>query len=629
MKFKTVVETATDAIIITDQNSIIISSNSKVQEVFGYTNEDLFGQELTILMPPQYREYHRKGVERFLNTGIPKLMGHVLELEAQKKDGTIFPVELSLSYWEENGFFFFTGIIRDISQRKKTEETLKENQHFIQRIVEVSPVIISVYDVLNKESIYINQEATDILGYSLDELKIMGKGSKKIPIHPDDWEKAMEWQKKISELQDESAVELEIRVQHSNGNYRWLFTRATEFKKTGEGILKQALIVAFDNTDKKISEDRYKLLIEGVRDYAIFMLDPEGNITTWNEGAKRLKGYTEKEIIGKHFSIFYPKAALERHFPDYELEEAKKNGRFEDEGWRVRKDGTQFYARVVITAIYDKDKKLVGFSKITQDLTEKKQAQEKLSRLNIELEQRVTERTEELSQNIEELKKINTDLDNFIYTASHDLRAPVANIEGLITAIKSSEKYSEISKDMKDLLDMVDLSVEKFKHTILDLTEISRAQKSLEEANEEIDISEIIDETQFLLKDLIKSSNAIIKSKLKILKLQFSKRNFRSIIYNLLSNALKYQSPKRMPEIIIKTERVDDFVLLSIQDNGLGIEAEKIGKIFTMFQRLYTHVEGTGVGLYIVKRIVDNSGGRIEVESEKGKGSIFKVYFKI
>jgi len=128
------------------------------------------------------------------------------------------------------------------------------------------------------------------------------------------------------------------------------------------------------------SEQRYRSLIEGVRDYAIFMLDPGGNVMSWNEGAKRLKGYTEREILGKHFSIFYPEETKNSGFPEFELGQAKKTGRFEDEGIRVRKNGTTFYANVIITAIFDSENTLLGYSKITRDLSERREAEELLKK---------------------------------------------------------------------------------------------------------------------------------------------------------------------------------------------------------------------------------------------------------
>ena len=153
------------------------------------------------------------------------------------------------------------------------------------------------------------------------------------------------------------------------------------------------------------SDEQFRLLVDSVADYAIFMLDPGGHIITWNVGAERIKGYRAEEIIGEHFSKFYPDEALQRNWPEYELEVARAEGRFEDEGWRVRKDGSQFWANVVITAVYDAERRLRGFSKVTRDLTQRKWAEDVVRQSQSRLEARVEQRTAELKAANEALKK--------------------------------------------------------------------------------------------------------------------------------------------------------------------------------------------------------------------------------
>ena len=259
----------------------------------------------------------------------------------------------------------------------------------------------------------------------------------------------------------------------------------------------------------------------------------------------------------------------------------------------------------------------------------------KLQMVNSVLEERVKERTEELLQkNVElektnsELKKVNNDLDNFVYTASHDLKAPMSNIEGLITALKDMVNQ-ESNNEMDELITMIDKSIDRFKITIRDLTEITKIQKSLDEESETINLGELIEDVRLSISEIITEANANIICNLKGCNtVKFSRKNLKSIIYNLLSNAIKYRSPERKPEVTISAKKEKDFVVISIKDNGLGINSKDTSKIFSMFKRLHDHVEGSGIGLYLVKRIVTNAGGKIDVESEVGKGSTFKVYLK-
>jgi two-component system, sensor histidine kinase len=234
---------------------------------------------------------------------------------------------------------------------------------------------------------------------------------------------------------------------------------------------------------------------------------------------------------------------------------------------------------------------------------------------------------EELYQKNEQLNRINTDLDNFIYTASHDLKAPVTNIEGL-TSMMGNKLRAKLSDSEKELFHMIELSVARLKQTIVDLTEITKVQKDVESSVEPLSFSEIFSDVQTDISEVIQTSGAKISVDFKVEQIHFARKNLRSILYNLLTNAIKYKAAGRQPEISVTTDKVDEYIRLSVRDNGLGIRQDQLNKIFMMFKRAHTHVEGTGIGLYIVKRIIENSGGKIEVESQEGIGTTFMIYFK-
>jgi two-component system, sensor histidine kinase and response regulator len=247
--------------------------------------------------------------------------------------------------------------------------------------------------------------------------------------------------------------------------------------------------------------------------------------------------------------------------------------------------------------------------------------------LNKELEDRVNARTEELV-------RINKDLDNFIYTASHDLKAPISNIEGLMNIMKrkiDTQSESILLTDILPIVSMIDESVVRFKNTLLDLTEIAKIDSESKETTENVKLNfqEVLDDVKISVSDLVTGYKAhIIEDFSRAPEICYSRKNLRSIIYNLVSNAIRYSVPEKKPEIRITSQKQGSQIILSIQDNGLGIKPEDQEKIFVMFKRLHNHVEGTGVGLAIVKRIIDNSGGKIELESTPGEGTTFKIYFK-
>ena len=252
-----------------------------------------------------------------------------------------------------------------------------------------------------------------------------------------------------------------------------------------------------------------------------------------------------------------------------------------------------------------------GYIAMAVDVTEQKVVQQELRKKN------------------EELTRINADLDSFIYTASHDLKAPVSNIEGLVFALAESIKAKAEPEELQLLLELINKSIKRFQLTIKDLTEISKIQKDVQDDWQRIDISELLRTARADIDYMIKESRAVIRTELASKHIRFSVANMRSIFHNLLSNAIKYRDPQRKPEVLVRTEQNDGYMVLSVADNGLGINPAYLPKLFTMFKRFHDHVEGTGIGLYIVKRIMENAGGKIEVQSEPDKGTTFKLYFPV
>lgn len=238
----------------------------------------------------------------------------------------------------------------------------------------------------------------------------------------------------------------------------------------------------------------------------------------------------------------------------------------------------------------------------------------------------------DITDRIEALKgfeNLNIKYEYTFYSISHDLKGPIANIGGLIKLLK--ETPGSETQDVNSIINILDLSVENLNKTIEDLTvEITNSDETTIFGREvgKISLEKAVEDVQFALKDKILQAEAKIFTELNVPVLIFSKKNFRSIMYNLVSNALKYKASGRTPKIFIKTEKINNTVLLSIKDNGRGIAKDKQEAIFSRYTRISEDVEGTGVGLFIVKRMVEESGGKIEVESCLGEGSTFKVYFK-
>lgn len=231
----------------------------------------------------------------------------------------------------------------------------------------------------------------------------------------------------------------------------------------------------------------------------------------------------------------------------------------------------------------------------------------------------------ELKKAQEKLAKINADHGTFIYSDSHDLKGPLANVSALISFLKDVSDPK--NRSVKDLTDLIDISIAKLKDTINELSDIAKIEREINE-EETIVLEDILEEIKYSIRDKILVSKVKFKSDFKVTEIPFSKKNMRSILLNILDNAIKYRSPDRGLIVNLRTVESKGFVVLSVQDNGLGLEPEKREDIFLKFKRQHSHVEGSGVGLYLVKKLITNAGGKIEVESELGQGSTFRLYFK-
>ncbi len=232
----------------------------------------------------------------------------------------------------------------------------------------------------------------------------------------------------------------------------------------------------------------------------------------------------------------------------------------------------------------------------------------------------------ELKKIQEKLYRINADHNTFIYSASHDLKGPLANVEGLITYLMESQDSGKI--DTGEIMKMIQISIANFTETINELSDIAKIESEIDK-KEAINLKQLFEEVKISLKKDLDESEAVVTCDFKEPSISFSKKNLRSILLNLLSNALKYRAPNRTPNIKIRSVKEENFIMLSVEDNGLGMEQAKIEEIFAAFKRRHQHVEGSGVGLFLVKKIISNAEGEITVESELGRGSTFKVFFKV
>lgn len=366
-----------------------------------------------------------------------------------------------------------------------------------------------------------------------------------------------------------------------------------------------------DLTERRLAEQRFRLLVEGVSDYAIFSLNPEGYVTSWNAGAQRIKGYNDFEIIGQHFSRFYLPEDQAAGLPQHVLRTASETGHYEGEGWRVRKDGTRFWASVVVTPIRNDEGQMIGFSKITRDVTDRR-----------ELLDRIREHAEELELRITEREQTNAELEAFSYSVSHDLRAPLRAIEGFTQAF--IEDYGQsVDPEGLEYLKEVTAAAARMNRLVQDLLNFSR----LSRIHFELQPCSVKQAVRQAIGQLAQGADLISVNVPDDLQVRAHEQTLVQILSNLLSNALKFQRSDTPPEIAVSANKSNGKVRISVTDNGIGIALEHQERIFQVFERLHGQEEypGTGIGLAIVKRGVQRMNGAIGVESEPGKGSTFWI----
>jgi PAS domain S-box-containing protein len=360
-------------------------------------------------------------------------------------------------------------------------------------------------------------------------------------------------------------------------------------------------------------------MIEEIQDYAFMLLDRDGTIISWNKGAEAINGYKSEEIIGKNFRLFYSEKDRDNKLPEKLMQEAQTSGKALHEGWRLRKDGSSFWGSVVLTAFHDDSGKMMGFSKVTRDLTERKYSEDLLKEKNRELE------------------RINQELTSFAYVASHDLQEPLRKIQTFASRIMEMEKQNFSEKTL-EYFQRMQGAAGRMQTLIQDLLTYSRTNTA-ERKIEAVDLNKLIGSVKTDLDETIREKNAVIESeKLPVIEgVQFQ---FHQLFLNLIGNALKFSRKDVQPKItisssVVRGEQIKEHVAdprkkyhqIEVRDNGIGFEPEYNEKIFEVFQRLHGKAEysGNGIGLSICKKIVENHRGFIRAEGIPGDGAVFYV----
>ncbi len=378
------------------------------------------------------------------------------------------------------------------------------------------------------------------------------------------------------------------------------------------------LLIGTDNSARKqveeklrFTEESFRLMVESVSDYAIVMLNPDGNVVSWNTGAERIKGFLAEEIVGQHFSRFYPPDDVTNGKPQRDLDVTAALGRFEDEGWRMRKDGSTFWANVVITAIRDQAGELRGFAKLTRDLTARQQIETEMSNAKAAAE------------------KANQAKSDFLSSMSHELRSPLNAILGFAQLMDSDspaptttqkESIVQILNAGWYLLDLI--------NEILDLAVIESGKLSM--SLESVSVGEVMLECQAMIEPQAQGRKIRMTFPRFFVPtwVQADRTRLKQVVINLLSNAIKYNADGGTVVVDCCGDKTPGRVRISVTDTGAGLSSEQMGQLFQPFNRLGQEAnaeQGTGIGLVVSKRLIELMEGIVGVESNVGVGSTFWI----
>jgi len=607
--FRLLVESVTEyAIFMLDPGGKIVTWNEGAERIKGYEAEDAIGQHFSIFYSSEANEqkYWEKELEVALQEGRYQEEGWRL-----RKDGSRIWANVLITPVRRNGTLIgYAKVIRDLTERKLASHT---EQIFKLLVSSVTDYAIFMLDP-NGIVMTWNEGAQRIKGYTAAEIigqhfSIFYTDEAKNSQHPDS---------ELKITRAEGRYEEEGWRVCKDGSRIWANVVITAVYDQGQliGFAK----VTRDLTQRKISDQREKvfsLLVSSVRDYAIFMLSPDGNVMTWNEGAQRIKGYTADEIIGKHFSMFYTKESQKRKHPQRELEVAREAGRYEEEGWRVRKDGSLIWANVVITAVYDANK-LLGFAKVTRDLT-----QRLLSDQEREMSAKMLDETNISLERALDVKS------RFLSTISHEVRTPMAAIIGM-TEILTTEDFGS---DTNLIIGNVFEASKRLLRLLNNLLESARAESGeLRLENRNFPIRAVIGDIRQLIALDAERKQLRVTGRLdgQIPEYVYGDElKLRQVLLNLAHNAVKFTESGTIDistELISKT--ADSLTIrFSVTDTGIGIKPEEREKLFLPFvqaadstKRIYG---GTGLGLSISKQLVELMGGSLAIESQLGQGAKF------
>jgi PAS domain S-box-containing protein len=635
--------------ILRNENfTIEMANKAMLNNIWRKEEKEVVGKGMLDIFPELKEQKYAELLNTVFETGVThrelESVAYIDGIDGLKK----FYVDYEYApLYEPNGNV--SGImitVNDVTVKVEARIKIEENERKFRLLADSMPQHIWTADIDGNLN-YFNKSVFDFSGLNLKQIDIVGWLD---IVHPDDREENIK--KWLHSISTGTEFFVEHRFRRYDGSFRWQLSRAipqldeegkiimwvgtstdiedqknfvNELEKQVKERTKELELL---NDNLKKSEERYHLMVEEVQDYAILYINTLGIVENWNKGAEKIKGYTAEEIIGQSFSLFYTEDDIKNQLPVKLLQKAAQTGRAAQEGWRVRKDKTLFWANVVITAVNNINGEIIGFSKFTHDLTQKKNAENAL-----------VKNAQELVEKNDILERMNKELQSFAYISSHDLQEPLRKIQTFSTQIIDRE-LENLSESGKDKFQRMQSAAKRMQTLIEDLLAYSRTS-TIEKKLELVDLKTIIEDVKEDLSEEIASKNVKVDV-IEVCEVNIINFQFRQLVYNLVSNSIKFSSEANQPHVTISCKIASgkdfkhsklkpelQYCNIKVSDNGIGFDQQYGERIFEVFQRLHGRDKylGTGIGLAIVKKIVENHDGFITASGELNKGATFDIYF--
>ncbi len=603
-----VVDTAIDGLILIEADGRIALYNAACERLFGYSQDEVLGRNVSMLMPEPDRSAHDGYIGRYRSTGEKRIIGIGREVMGRRRDGTVFPFELAVGEYSRDGRVMFVGVIHDLSKYRRSEQRLR-------KLVETAIDGMILIDARGLVKLY-NPACERLFGYAPDD--VLGRNVSMLMPEPD--RSAHDgYLRHHLETGEQRIIGIgrEVRGRRKDGTVFPFSLAVGRFEEDGApmfvGMIHDLTQYRLSQQQQRESEARFRLLVDSITDYAIFLMDADGVVLTWNTGAQNLTGYTPEEAIGKLRDPYYPEEARQARQPDEALRIAAEKGRYVNEEWRLRRDGSKFWASVVISALRDSEGELHGFVNITRDMTERRQAEEMRDQL------RQAQKMEALGQLT---GGIAHDFNNLLAVIVGNLELlgdRVTDDDGsrlIEQALRNAERGADLTRRLlafgrQQQLKPTRFDVNDLLNTMLDLLRRTLGSGVAIQPALELDVYMVEADPNQL-------ENAILNIALNAR--DAMNGNGTLVIRTMLTHLAE---PRAMPT---RVAPVGTYVMIGLRDTGSGMPPEVAARVFEPFFTTKEVGKGTGLGLSQVYGFTVQSGGFVEVDSLPGAGTEFRLY---